>query len=435
MPMHEDDNSLSRRELIGRGSALALGLLLGSASGLHAEELIPEAPVLRNDDPLVPATPVNCAVIGLGEQGRNLLTYLAYVKGANVMYVCDNYAPAHKKALELFPKATAVEDYKKVLDDKAVQAVWVATPTHLHKQIVLDAIAAGKHVHCEAPLASNIEDARAIAKAGLTAMPKQIFHAGLPSRTNPQHDHVLQFVRTGALGNVAATKATWNKKTSWRRTAPNDARQAALNWRLSKASSPGLAGEIGINSFDVSNWFLKSLPVAVSGYGGILAWRDGRDVPDTVQCVFEYPGGVPFNWDATLANSFNGQYELFQGSDAAVLLRELRAWMFKEADAPALGWEVYAYKEKIGDETGIALVADASKLLKDGKEPGKNRDVAPTQTPTYWMCQKFVNAIRTGKPTDSGPREGFEATVTALTANQAILSGSRIAFTKEMFTL
>jgi predicted dehydrogenase len=431
MAIH-DENSLSRRELLGRGSALALGLMLGSASGLHAEEL---HPATNEADDAIPATPVGCAVIGLGEQGRNILTYLAYVKGANVLYVCDNYPASHKKALELAPKATAVTEYKKVLEDKNVQAVWVTTPTHLHKQIVLDAIAAGKHVHCEAPLASTIEDARAIARAGIAAMPKQIFHAGLPSRTNPQHDHVLKFVRTGALGSVASAKAGWNKKTSWRRTAPNDARQSALNWRLAKATSTGIVGEIGIHSFDVANWFLKAQPVAVTGFGNILAWKDGREVADTVQCVVEYPGGIPFNYDATLANSFNGQFEIFQGGDAAVLMRELRAWMFKEADAPALGWEVYAYKEKVGDETGIALVADASKLLKDGKEPSKNREVAPTQTPTYWMCQKFVDAIRTGKPTDSGPKEGYDATVTAITANQAIVSNGRVAFTKEMFTI
>ena len=212
---------------------------------------------------------------------------------------------------------------------------------------------------------------------------------------------------------------------------------------MDKAISPGLIGEVGIHQIDVASWFLNKKPVAVSGFGGVLAWNDGRQVPDTVQAVIEYPGGVRLSYDATLANSFDGAYELFQGTDAAVMLRDVRAWMFKEPDATALGWEVYAFKEKIGDETGIALVADATKLLAAGKEPGKNRDTDPKRTPLYFACEWFANSIRNfGKPKNddspeknwsSGYQEGYDATVIALKANEAVTTGTRIAFTKEMF--
>lgn len=426
---------LKRRELLGRGSALALGLLVGGAAGLHAEELQAPPPPQQPAAPKTPVKPVVCAVIGLGDQGRTILGALNYVPGATVKYVCDNYAGAHKRALSLVPKATAVTEYRKVLDDPAVQAVWVATPSHQHKQIVLDALQAGKHVYCEAPLASSIADARAIAQAAKNAAPKLIFHAGLQQRTNPQHNHVVKFVRTGALAKVAQAKAQWHKKTSWRRAAPTDARQNALNWRLRKDTSSGLMGEIGIHQVDVANWYLNARPVSVAGFGGILAWKDGRQVPDTVQCIFEYPGDVHLAYDATLANSFDGAYELFQGTDAAVMLRDGRAWMFKEADAPALGWEVYAYKEKVGDDTGIALVADATKLLAEGKEPGKNRETDPTRGALYFACEAFLTGIRENKPTPCGPAEGYEATVTAIKAHEAVMSGSKIVYAKEMFDL
>lgn len=443
-----NEETLNRRDLLGRGSALALGLLVGGAGNLRAEELIPEeqpasaAAAQAAASGPAPAA-VTCAVIGLGDQGRELLTSLSYVPGANIKYVCDTYANAHKRALERAPKATAVDDYKKVLDDRAVQAVWVATPSHLHRQVVLDALQAGKHVYCEAPLASSIDDAKAIALAAKAASPKQIFHAGLQQRTDSIHKHVLQFIRTGALGNVAQTKAGWHKKTSWRRAAPTDERQNALNWRLRKESSGGLMNEIGIHQIDIASWYLDALPVAVSGFGSIVAWKDGREVPDTVQCVLEYPGGIHLAYDATLANSFDGAQELFQGMNAAVMLRGGRAWMFKEADAPALGWEVYAYKENIGDETGIALVADATKLLAEGKEPGKefaktagkNQETDPTKGALYLSSLAFLTGIREGKPTDSGYLEGYTATVTALKAHEAVMSGNRVTFTKEMFEI
>jgi predicted dehydrogenase len=429
--VEQDSAGLSRRELLWRGSALTVGMLLSGTSNLYAEEIEPVYSLAQDAS----APPVKVAVIGCGDQGRVLLTSLSFVDGAVVTYVCDNYAPSHKRALEIQPKATAVEDYRKVLDDKDVQGVFIVTPTHQHKQIVLDALAAGKHVYCEAPLAQTIEDARVIAKAGLAAAPKTIFHAGLQNRTNPQHHHVQKFIDIGALSKVAQAKAVWHKKISWRRKAPTDERQNALNWRLSRAISPGLIGEVGIHQVDTVTWFLKSLPKSVTGFGGIMAWQDGRDVPDTVQCIFEYPGDIHLTYDATLANSFDGAYELFQGTDAAVMLRGMRAWMFKEADAPALGWEVYAYKEKVGDDTGIALVADATKLLAAGKEPAKNRDEDPKRNPTYFACEAFLNEIRGGKLSESGPREGFIANVVALKANEAILTGSKIPFSPEMFEL
>ena len=427
-----NDSTLKRRDFIERGSALALGLFVTGASALHAAEI--KAPAIAKTAGQA-ASPIGCAVIGLGDQGRQLLAALAIIPGANILYVCDTYAPAHKRALEIAPKATAVEDYRKVLDDKAVQAIWVATPSHQHKDIVLAGLQAGKHVYCEAPLASSIEDAQAIAKAA-NAAKGQLFHAGLQQRTEPQHLHVLEFVRTGALATVAQIRSQWHKKTSWRRTAPTDDRQRALNWRLAKATSGGLMGEIGIHQVDVANWFLKKTPTAVAGFGGIMAWKDGREVADTVQCVFEYENGVHLSYDATLANSFDGAYELFQGTDAAIFLRGGRGWMVKETDAPALGWEVYAYKEKVGDDqTGIALVADASKLLAQGLKPGEHREIDPTRTALYCSSDAFLNAIRENKKTTSGPAEGLAATVSALKANEAVQTGSKITFQKEWFDL
>ena len=120
------------------------------------------------------------------------------------------------------------------------------------------------------------------------------------------------------------------------------------------------------------------MPTAVTGFGSINFWKDGRDVPDTVQAVLGVPGGrFRFIYHATLANSFDGEYELLYGSDAAVMMRDSKAWMFKEVDSPLLGWEVYAAKETFYKETGIALVADASKAKPQNEEA----EVPFTNTP------------------------------------------------------
>ena len=425
--MNKEKRDLSRRDILA-----GLGWILTGTSGLYASEVMAEP--LPNALQDAPTTPVTVAVIGLGERGREILTSLGYANGAVVKYVCDTYDGSHKRAIDLAKGATGVTNYKQVLSDSAVQGVFIATPTHLHKQIVFDAIAAGKAVYCEAPLAHTVDEAKAIAVAGRDA--KTIFQSGLQNRTNAQHEHVLKFIRTGALGaNMACVSAQWNRKTSWRRAAPSGERERDLNWRLDSAVSPGLIGEIGIHQVDVASWFLKSPPISVIGFGSVRQWKDGRKVPDTIQAIFEYPEGVRLTYDATLANSFGGTFELLQGSDSAVLLRGARAWMFKEADATALGWEVYARKDSVGDDNGIMLVANASKLIALGKSPADFAIPDPKETPLSYACNAFLDAIRTGKNNNATAEAGYIATVVALKANEAIQTGNKISLTKELLTL
>ena len=414
--------------------------------GVGARELRAEPPYAKKDDkPAGP--PVNVAVIGASMQGRSLLTSLAKMGAASapVVSVCDTFnTPAfQRKVTALVPSATFVADYRKVLDDKTVQAVFIATPSHKHKQIALDAIAAGKHVYCEMPLSHDIAEAKAIAITAMGA--KTTFQAGLQQRSNMQTHHVLKFIRSDALGTIVGGRAQWHNRTSWRQGWPTPEREKELNWRLSQATSAGLIGEIGIHQIDTASWFFKSLPTAVTAYSGLYGWKDGRDVPDTVQVVFEYPDNIRYVYDATLVNSFDGPYEQFMGSDSAIQLRDQRAWMFKETDAKAVGWEVFARKDplQIGNPvngtgiqtgSGIALVADATKQLALGLQPGAvGTDVS--KTAVYQAVDSFLHCVRTGKKPDAGALEGYQATVVAIKANEAALKNTRMVFNPEWFKL
>ena len=258
-------------------------------------------------------------------------------------------------------------------------------------------------------------------------------------------------------------RAQWHKKTSWRSTSPNPDREKALNWRLNKATSLGLIGEIGIHQMDQEGWFINALPTAVTGFGSIMLWNDGRDVPDTVQVILEFPGGVRMIYDATLANSFDGEYEMLYGSDAAVMMRESKAWMFKEVDSPLLGWEVYASKVQFYKETGIALVANASKAVPGNAPGGQPAQLDPfSNTPLSHALENFLrNAQDLNAATDDYkasygaddvdglvehlakiPRraaasylEGFQSVVTAVKANEAVTSGKRVELNPEWYEL
>ncbi len=216
---------LNRRDFIG--SFATLMTMLGGV------ELVTRTSVRAADlETLVPFQ-VKCAVIGLGNWGREIIATLARVKTSQLVAVCDTYPASLKRGANAAPNAKGVEDYRRILDDKEVQAVIIATPTHQHREIVLAALQAGKHVYCEAPLANSLEDARTIALTAKAAR-RQIFQAGLQMRADPQRRFLLDFIRAGASGKAVKAHAQWHKKQSWRMTSPNPDREQELNWRLRK---------------------------------------------------------------------------------------------------------------------------------------------------------------------------------------------------------
>ena len=418
---------LDRRSFLKGGSFATMMMMLGAVEITAQEAKKPAPAPAKKIGP-----PVKCGVIGVGAWGRDIIGHLSRLPNAPVTGVAETYGASLRRAKTSAPNAETFEDYRKLLESKEVEAVIVATPTHQHKDIVIAALQAGKHVYCEAPLAHTVEDAKAIAQAAKNAS-KQIFQTGLQYRANPQHHHVLEFVRTGAAGALTVARAQYHKKESWRRTSPSADREKELNWRLQQATSTGLVGELGIHSIDVASWFLRANPVSVTGFGSILQWKDGRNVADTAQVIVEYPGGVRMIYDATLTNSYDSNYDVFSGTDAAILIRENRAWMFKEADSPLLGWEVYAKKDTFpaSGEAGIALVANATQLIAQGLKPAEA--AANGDSPAYYSLEAFIESINEKKAPHAGWKEGYEATVTAIKANEAVNKNTKVTFDPKWF--
>ncbi len=446
---------LNRRNFIGSFSSLMT--LMGGVAITRAQDAAAKPAEERYSGP-----PVNCAIIGCGAQGREILTNLAQLKKANVVALCDKYTPYLNRAGRQAPNATKVQEYRQILENKEIGAVIIATPTHLHKDIVLEAIKAGKHVYCEAPLAHTIEDARTIAKAAKNAK-KVYFQAGLQQRSDPEIVNILNFIRAGAAGTAFLARSQYHKKNSWRRSSPDSDFEKALNWRLSKESSVGMVGEIGIHNIDAASWFLNSRPTTVTGFGSTILWNDGRDIPDTTHNVFEFPRGARMTYDATLANSFDADYDMYYGTLATVMLRDRRGWMFKEVDSPLLGWEVYARKETFFKEVGIVLAANATKLAAQGDKPVIDTQIA-TQGSLYYALESFItNADLTKTAVDeftstygegeesalvdylkdivknylpaAGWKEGYEATVTSIKAHESVMKQAKIQIPDELYNV
>lgn len=451
-------SEVNRRDFIKSGSMASLmtlmgGVLIPPQRAQAAEAAAPGKP------PKNP--PINCGVIGCGPWGREILQSLARMGNAPVTGICDTSSAMINRGKKEAPEAKTYTDYKQLLADKDIKCVLIATPTHTHKQIVLDALAAGKQIWCEAPLAHTVEDARAIAEAA-GKNPKSYFQSALQLRCDPELLNIQKFVASGAMGTPVKARSQFNKKNSWRRPAPNPEREKELNWRLDKNLSTGLIGEEGIHQIDQAVWFFRGHPKAVTGFSSTILWQDGREVPDTVLAVFEFPDGVRMTYDATLCNSFDGEYDLFHGSDATIMLRDRKGWMFRETDSPLLGWEVYARKETFYKESGIVLASNATKLVAQG-ETGQSSPLLDFSS-LYYALEAFINnafmhsgavkdfietygdgdlqalkdyLVDIDKKKMPAPdvKSGYVATALVIKANEAINKNQRLTIDQDLFKI
>ncbi|MAG56660.1 MAG: hypothetical protein CMJ83_10255 [Planctomycetes bacterium] len=401
---------------------------LHSAAGLAAAAaIVPSAAEL--EAVWRPRRAIDVAVIGGGRQGRDILAELAKIEGVNVAAVCELDKRRLRRALRRTTGAKGYSEWNKMLAAHAgVTAVFVATPTHLHKDVVIGLLRAGKHVYCEAPMASTIDDAKAIAKAGLSA--KTTFQVGHYARANPVYKLARSFYRSGSIETLISARCQWHRKTTWRLATSDASREKVLNWRLYQATSSGLPGEFGSHWFDAIRWFTRKTPVSVRGVGSTMLHNDGREIPDTVLCQFDFGEGVSMLFDATLANSFGSRHALLNGTMGTIKLAGRHGWLFKEADAPVQGWEVYANRQQFHDESGITLIADATQLAAQGR---LKDGVGLPHPELHYSLERFLQSATEGKPVCCTALDGLYAAAVSIKAHEAVLANAEIKIDPSLF--
>lgn len=399
-------------------------LIQASAGGALAFAL---NPLLHAAQPRLKA-PVKIALVGAGRQGRGILAELAKFEDVTLAGVCDIDERRLKSASRRAKGAPTYASMDALLEGQPdLDAIVIATPSHLHRAPAEQALAAGKHVYCEAPLATTVADAKAIVAAARKA--ERVFQTGLLGRANPVYALARSFVRTGAIRDVFSMRAQTHIKNSWRTPASDPARERALNWRLDPEVSLGLAGEFGVHQFDVVHWYTGQYPSSVRATGGVMAWRDGREVADTVHVQHRYPSDAQLDWSGTLGNTYGETQEELFGTMGTVRLAWSHGWMFKESDAETLGWEVYANRQQFHNDEGITLIADATQLAAQGK---LTDGVGLPHPSLYYGLETFLKSVTEGAPVACSAEEGMRATVVAVQTDQALRSGEEIAITPEM---
>ena len=245
---------------------------------------------------------VNYGMIGPGSRGRRLLErHLVHMEHGKCVALCDIYDRNLNRALKVFDdEPRAYTDYNELLSQDDIEAVFITVPLFLHYPVMKAALEAGKHVFCEKSLVFTPEEVHGL-KALHEEHPDLTIQVGLQRRYSLLYQRAKEMIDGGAIGEITHIQAQWHRNTNWRRKAKAEY-EDQFNWRLYRKYSGGLCAELMSHQVDVADWFLDQHPNSVVGVGGLDYWKDGRDIYDNIQLIFEYPGGQKLQYSSIMTN-------------------------------------------------------------------------------------------------------------------------------------
>jgi predicted dehydrogenase len=278
--------------------------LAGLTGSLLAQDTTP-APNSKNDT-------IQLALIGAGGQGMDDTRAALKTPGVKLVAAADVYQGRLTRAKELWGDDLLVtRDYRKILARPDVDAVIVATPDHWHDRISIAAMNAGKDVYCEKPMVQRVEFGSPVVEAQRTS--GRIFQVGSQRVSSIIYEKARELYRSGALGKLNTVEAWWDRNSAigaWQYSIPPDASPGTVDWDEFLGRAPkrpfepirlfrwrnyrdygtGVAGDLFVHLFSGVHFVTGSLgPSRVFASGGLRFWKDGRDVPDVMMGVFDYP--------------------------------------------------------------------------------------------------------------------------------------------------
>jgi predicted dehydrogenase len=288
---------------------------------------------------------VNIGVIGTGGRGKGIVKLLNSIPGCEVIAVCDNLTFRLEESYELIKNnknAKAHKDYRKLLEDKNIDAVVIATPLYLHDKIAVDALDADKHVYCEKTLAKGAEATATIVNKCKTS--NKIFQTGHQYHSSRLYTQLVEMIWQGKVGKIASIEAQWNRNGDWRRAVPDPKLERQINWRMYREYSYGLLAELSSHQIDFANWILKAVPEKAIGMGGINYWNDGRETFDNTKVVFQYPEGVKATYTCLTSNAKDDYKIMVMGDKGTLTISYASAWFYPEGE----------YKPEYGEVDGVS---------------------------------------------------------------------------------
>lgn len=351
---------------------------------------------------------VRLGIIGCGKRGQGVARIIKDLPGLAIVGCCDTIS----ERLDSMSQYTSVKnkrykDYRSLLEDKNIDAVFIASPEYLHYQMAIDALDAGKHIYLEKTITYNIDQALDLERK--VKQSAAVFQVGHQYRSFPLYQKIKEALDKKWLGDVLHFECQYHRNSDWRYPVTANSTERLTNWRMYKEYSGGLMTELSAHQLDIVNWMTGNPPKKVSGIGNINFWKDGRETYDSVQAVFEYPEGVKANVSSILSNGYSNYEIRVLGTKGTIQILRDKAFIHAEPVKKQLG--------TVDGVTGATLlnVTQGKVLPVDFEYPsGIKRD------PTYYAFVDFVKSIRENKKPLSGIKEGKEVAIAAHMANIAM---------------
>lgn len=442
----------SRREFLQASAGVTGAALAGNSMFLHADPVPSAAQAVAASDR------IRFGIVGVGMEGSGLLTNAIQLRGVECVAAADLYDGRHELAKEIVGKPIrTTRRYQELLDSKDIDAIVIAVPDHWHKQVVVDALAAGKDVYCEKPMSHNPADGLAMVAAQKKT--DRIVQIGAQRTSSVLCAKAKELYEQGAIGELNLVEATLGRNDptgAWEYPPPPDLSPATLDWDTWQGTAPkkpfdplsfarwrcwkeygtGVAGDLLVHLISGMQFVLgiNEVPKRVMASGGIYRWKDGRNMPDVHPVIFEY-GDIPVYMRLSLGCE-SAEVTRFQGSKGMIELREFSVTYIPQAGVDlAPSYYTASYPARLRE----AYV----KEWHEKHDPVPGQEPAP-QTVTFngndyddlrphlW---KFFEAVRSRKPVVQDTVFGHHAALACHLANESYFRKAPVFWDEQSETI
>src|SRR6202171_5538464 len=436
---------LSRRQFLHR-TAGAAGALAASPAIFLEPEHIP-LPLQST----APSDRLRFGIIGIGMQGSGLLRDAVQLPGVECVAACDLYDGRHTLAQEIVgKKIPTTRRYKDLLDNKEIDCLIAAVPDHWHKQVVVDAVSAGKDIYCEKPMSHTAaEGVEMVAAAKRTG---RIVQIGSQRVSSVICAKAKELVNKGALGDLMLVEGSLGRNDptgAWEYPPPPDLSPQTLDWdtwqgtvpkrpfdpklfarwRCWKEYGTGVAGDLLVHLISGMQFVLgiNEPPKRAMAMGGILRWKDGRNMPDVHASLFEY-GQVPMYMRLNLGTETPEIYR-FQGSKGILELTEFTLTYIPQAGVDTSpSYYAYSFPKALREEyfKKWHQEHDAVPGKETAFEGVTYRSISWDDVkPHLW---NFFQAVRSRKPVVEDAVFGHNAALACHMANESYFRRSAVSW-------
>jgi predicted dehydrogenase len=443
---------MSNRRTFLKKSAMGTIVLAAGIEGVSAP---------RKANAISPANKVRMGFIGVGNRGSQLMNLFMQNNDCEVAAICDVYEPYTSRNRELVDarylqtmggqiprmgekfasQPKIYSDYRRMLDNKDIDAVCIATPDHWHALQTIHAIQAGKDVFVEKPLTITIFEGRKMVDVQKAS--KQVVAVGLNRRGSAVYQKLAREIPSGKIGKVTVAMAArinnmfpngigkmkaevppkdfnWDMWLGPRAARPYQYNIAPYMFRWWNDYSSQM-GNWGVHYMDVIRWMMnETAPVAISAHGGKYALDHDGDIPDTMQVTYEFASGAIASfciYEASSGGLFTGGEVELRGTKGTLYASENGYRIIPTGKGQFQTWEKLMDAEEFDAR---------NKMLSDGSSGNS----------TATLIRNFLDCIKTRQEPLCTLEDGHRSTSFAHLANIAFATKERLQWdpVKEQFT-